>query len=176
MGDEIKEIVEDALDDLKDDLEDSIRDTIEDAISDMKDDLTDEIEDIIEDSIRDAIEDAISDMKDDLTDEIEDIIEDTISNYFPEILANCLSNMEFCMKDGTIVRPVQRKRLMLVSPDKSKMLECHGGLKVDGCTLIIQTSVNSWRDIAVYRSREEAVEALQRVKDAMLSGVEIFEL
>lgn len=149
MGDEIKEIVEDVLDDLKNDLEASIRD---------------------------AIEDATSDMKDDLTDEIEDIIEDTISNYFPEILANCLSDMEFCMKDGTVVRPVQRKRVMLVSPDKSKMLECHGGLKVDGCTLIIKTGVNSWHDIAVYRSREEAVEALQRVKDAMLSGVEIFEL
>lgn len=149
MVDEFKEINKDMLDDLKDDLSDSIRD---------------------------AIEDAISDMKDDLTDEIEDMIEDTISNYFPEILANCLSDMEFCMKDGTVVRPAQRKKIWLLSPDKSKMMECRGGLKVDGCTLIIKTGVNSWRDIAVYDSREMAIEALQRVKDAILSGVEILEL
>lgn len=164
MEEKIREIIEDALDDLKD----SIKDAVKDTLSDIKDDL--------EDDVRDAVENAISDMKDDLTDEIEEMIEDTISNYFPEILANCLSDMEFCMKDGTVVRPVQSKKIWLLSPDKSKMMECHGGLKVDGCTLIIKIGVNSWRDIACFGSREEAIEALKRVKDAMLSGVEIFEL
>lgn len=41
---------------------------------------------------------------------------------------------------------------------------------------IRKTGISSWENIAAYQSREEAVEALVRVKDAMENGLSIFEL
>lgn len=61
-------------------------------------------------------------------------------------------------------------------PYKSKLLICYGGLRVDGSSLMIQTRISSWEDIAYYQSREEAIEALLKVKNAMESGVSTFEL
>lgn len=64
----------------------------------------------------------------------------------------------------------------MLSPDKTKLLLCHGGLRVENTDLMVQTGISSWENIAAYQSREEAVEALVRVKDAMENGLSIFEL
>lgn len=47
------------------------------------------------------------------------------------------------------------------------MLPCYGGLRVDGSSLIVQTSASCWESIAYYKTREEAIKALEKVKDTM---------
>jgi len=52
---------------------------------------------------------------------------------------------------------------------------CYGGLLVNSASMI-QIRISSWENIAYYQSREEAIEALLKVKNAMESGVSTFEL
>ena len=66
--------------------------------------------------------------------------------------------------------------MKLLSPDKTKLLLCYGGLRVDGRSLIVQTRISCWETIAVYQSKEDAVEALLKVKKAMDAGAVSFEL
>ena len=65
--------------------------------------------------------------------------------------------------------------MKLFSPDKTKLLLCYEGLRVEGCTLTVQTRISSWETIAVYQSKEDAVAALLKEK-SMDAGAASFEL
>lgn len=127
------------------------------------------------DSIMDELSSRLEDMIEDvLIDQIDSAVTCAVQDAMPEALGESFSDFEFVLKDGTIVRPKQHMKVF--SPDKSKLLICYGGLRVDGSSLMIQTRISSWENIAYYQSREEAIEALLKVKNAMESGVSTFDL
>lgn len=97
-----------------------------------------------------------------------------LEETLPEILAGCLADFDFILRDGTLVRPCRRMKVF--SPDKSKLLMCYGGLRVDGTSLLIQTRVCSWECIACYPDREAAMAALKLVHEAMEAGQPLLEL
>lgn len=125
----------------------------------IMDDLSDRIEEMIEDALVDQIDNAVT---------------SAIHVVLPEAFNESCSDFEFALTNGTIVRPKQHMKLL--SPDKSKLLLCYGGLRVDGSTLMVQTRISCWESIAYYKNREEAIEALIKVKNAMDSNLFIFEL
>ncbi len=127
--------------------------------------------DSIMDEVSSRLEDVIEDV---IIDQVDSAVTCAIQDAMPEALGESFSDFEFVLKDGTVVRPKQHMKVF--SPDKSKLLICYGGLRVDGSSLIIQTRISSWETIAYYQTREEAIEALTKVKNAMESGVPIFEL
>ena len=127
------------------------------------DELMDEMAARIEDAVESAVEDQVS-----------GAIIDAVQESLPEVMGECFADFEFVLPNGTIVKP--RQYMKLLSPDKTKLLLCYGGLKVDGTTLLVQTRVSSWEAIAVYESREEAVEALLKVKNAMDAHLETLEM
>lgn len=108
------------------------------------------------------LEDMIEDI---LVDQVESAVTCAVQDVFEEALHASLSRFEFVLTDGTVVRP--RPLAKIVSPDKTKMLPCYGGFRVDGCTLIMQTSATCWEHIAVYTSKEEAIQALERITEAL---------
>ncbi|MBP3568392.1 MAG: hypothetical protein J6K04_04410 [Lachnospiraceae bacterium] len=127
------------------------------------------------DSIMDELSSRLEDMIEDaLIDQIDSAVTCAVQDAMPEALRESFSDFEFVLKNGTIVRPKQHMKVF--SPDKSKLLICYGGLRVDGSSLMIQTRISSWENIAYYQSREQAIEALLKVKNAMESGVSTFEL
>ncbi|MBR6643289.1 MAG: hypothetical protein IKL28_06485 [Lachnospiraceae bacterium] len=128
-------------------------------LDDIIDELTNRVEDIVEDAI---------------TDQVEDAVICALQDMLPEVLNECFSKFEFILTDGTIVKPKQHMKLF--SPDKSKLLLCCGGLRVDGTSLMVQTRISCWEWIATYPSREEAIEALGRVHRAMEDNLSVFEL
>lgn len=128
-------------------------------LDDIIDELTKRVEVIVEDAIADQVEDAV-------TGALQDIL--------PEVLSECFLNFEFVLKDGTIVKPKQHMKLF--SPDKSKLVLCDKGLRVTGTSLMVQTRISSWENIATYQSREEAIEALVKVHNAMEEHLTVFEL
>ena len=125
----------------------------------IMDELSDRLEDMIEDALADQVEDAVT---------------CAIQDVFEEALSESLSRFEFVLDNGTIVKP--RQLMKLVSPDKAKMVLCYGGLRVDGTSLMVQTRISCWESIAYYQSREEAIEALARVRQAMEANLPVFEL
>ena len=112
----------------------------------MMDELSSRLEDMIEEILVDQVESAVT---------------CAVQDVFDEALHTSLSRFEFVLTDGTIVRPRQSAKIL--SPDKTKMLPCYGGFRVDGSTLIVQTSATCWESIAVYKTKEEATEALKKV-------------
>lgn len=127
--------------------------------------------DSIINELSDSIESALEDI---LTDRVEDAVVRSLHDALPEALSESLSAFEAVLPDGTLIRP--RRHMKLLSPDQSKLLLCYGGLRVDGCTLMVQTRISCWETIAAYPSREEAVAALLKVKNAMDAGVSSYEL
>lgn len=125
--------------------------------------LMDEMSACIEDAVENAVEDQVADA---VTCALQDVL--------PEALGECLADFEFVLPGGTVVRP--RQYMKVLSPDKTKMLLCYGGLRVDGRSLVVQTRISSWETLAVYPSREEAAEALVKVKNAMDANAETLEL
>ncbi|MBO5354061.1 MAG: hypothetical protein J6A77_12270 [Lachnospiraceae bacterium] len=109
-----------------------------------------------------------------LAEQLESAVTGALQDALPEALRESFSDFEFVLTDGTMVRP--RQYMKLLSPDKSKLLLCYGGLRVDGSTLMVQTRISCWESIACYESREEAIEALVKVKNAMEDGLSVFEL
>ena len=116
-----------------------------------------DIDSIIE-QITSKLEDALGDI---LADQVESAVTCAVQDVFEEALHTSLSRFEFELADGTVVRPTQVAKI--ISPDKTKMLPCYGGFRVDGSTLIVQTSTTCWESIAVYKSKEEATDALKKV-------------
>ena len=125
----------------------------------IMDELSTRVEEIIEDVLESVVDSAVT---------------CAVQDALPEALGEGFSNFEFILQDGTIVRPKQGMKVL--SPDKSKLFVCYGGLRVDGSSLMIQTRISSWDNIAYYQTREEAIEALIKVKNAMESGVPLLEL
>lgn len=135
------------------------------------DEWLDEMEDRIGDAVSDAAENVLNDL---LEDRLDDAVYDAVLQALPEILGDSLARFEFRLKDGTIVRP--REQMKVLSPDKSKLLCCYGGLRVDGKSLMIQTRLSCWEWIADYSDREAAIAALNRVRLAMEAGEKLLEL
>lgn len=135
------------------------------------DELTERLEEAAEEACQDAAENAIDDL---LEERLDDMVRDTLQEVLPEAVGECLAGYEFVLKDGTLVRP--RQRLRVLSPDGSKLLECYGGLRVDGKSLLIQTRVSCWEIIAAYPDREAAIAALQQVLAAMEAGEQMLRL
>lgn len=134
----------------------------------MSDDFDmDELVDELTSRVGEAVESAVGE-------QIDDAVANAVQDALPEALEECLADFEFVLTNGTIVRP--RKHMKLLAPDKSKLLLCYGGLRVDGMSLVVQTRVSSWEVIAAYPSREEAIAALEKVKNAMDAHVEMLEL
>ncbi len=147
------------MDTLSDRLENIVKDTLEDQMEDMMDTLSDRLENVVEDI---------------LEDQVEDVVRGAVLDVLDEALHASLSRFEFVLADGTVIRP--RQHMKLLSPDKSKILLCYGGLRVDGCSLIVQTGATCWERITHYPSKEEAVEALMKVKKAMDDDLAVFEM
>ena len=131
------------------------------------DELIDALSERLSEQLEEMLEDAVAD-------QIEDAVTCAVQDVFDEALHSSLSRFEFVLDNGTVVRPSQLMKV--ISPDKSKMLLCYGGLRVDGCSLQVQTSAMCWSEITYYRTREEAIEALQKIKDAMMTDAPICEL
>ena len=108
------------------------------------------------------IEDTIEDI---LKDEVESAVTSALQAALEEASQNSLSRFEFELTDGTVVRPRQLPKI--ISPDKTKMLPLYGGVRVDGSSLIIQTSATGWERIASYQSKEGAVKVLEKIKEAL---------
>lgn len=135
------------------------------------DGLMEELASRLEETVQEAVEDAVDDL---LEDRVDGAVHDAVQDILPEIFSQCLADFDFVLKDGTVVRP--RQRMKVLSPDKSKLLICYGGLRVDGKSLIIQTRISSWEWIADYPDREAAVAALKLVHEAMKAGEPLLEL
>ncbi|MCH5286999.1 MAG: hypothetical protein J1E43_06235 [Christensenellaceae bacterium] len=109
-----------------------------------------------------------------ITDRIESAVTCSLQDDLPEALSEGLLHFELVLADGTHIRP--REHMRLLSPDKSKQLLCCGDLGVDGCSQTVQTRISCWETIAEYQSKEDAVAALLKVKNAMDAGLPTFEL
>jgi hypothetical protein len=130
-----------------------------------------------EDSIKDMFEE-IRDALEELVSGIEEAVDEAVMGSFPESFVEgweqFMADHTFVKKDGTVVQgwPVTR----VLSPDKKKQLNCYGGLKVDGRTLIVQTRISSWEPLCTFESEEAAVEALKKISEAMKRGETFIEL
>lgn len=127
--------------------------------NDIIEELSSRLEDMLEDAFADQLEDAVL---------------CAVQDALPEALNESFMDYEFILKDGTVVKPRQYTKVL--SPDKSRLLPCYGGLRVDGTTLMVQTRISCWDSIAYYSTREEAIEALLKVKNAMENHLPIIEL
>ena len=130
----------------------------------------DEELDEIMNGIQDAVENAMTDVVEDLIGNIGDSVQASVQNA----IENMLASFEFTLPNGVKVTPI--KKLTVTSPDKTRMFVCYGGLKVDGLTLLVQTRVDCWQPIHVYETQEEAIQALDKVKKAMMDGLDFFDL
>ena len=82
------------------------------------------------DGILDELSSRLEDMVQDiLVDQVEDAVTCAVQDVFDEALHSSLSRFEFVLNSGTIVRP--KEQMKVLSPDKTKLLCCHGGLRVD---------------------------------------------
>ena len=126
------------------------------------------------DDLQSMLEDALEDMREEMEDKLQELVSDSISEFFAEGMEEVLHNHSFTLKDGTIIHPRQRTKVL--SPDKTRLYPCYGGLRIDGTTLQVQTRISSWNPLCTYKTKEEAVEALLKVKDAMEQGLSIIEL
>lgn len=120
------------------------------------------------------IEELSNRVEDMLEDQIENAVTCALQDALPDILSECFSNFEFELPNGTTVRPV--RRMELLGRDKSKLLLCYGGLRVDGSSLMVQTGASRWEEITHYSNRSEAIEALMKVKSALDNNFSSFEL
>ena len=126
------------------------------------------------DDLQAMLEDALEDMREELEDKLQELISDSISEFFAEGMEEILHNHQFVLKDGTVIQPRQRTKVL--SPDKTRLYPCYGGLRIDGTTLQVQTRISSWNNLCAYKTKEEAVEALLKIKDAMEQGLSLIEL
>ena len=131
----------------------------------------DELLDGMEDRLREMIEDAVTCA---LEDAVEYAVGDAVTGAVNNAVEEIVSRLEFALQDGAFAG--RRRYTYVLSRGKSKMLCCRGGLRVDGTCLMIQEGLTRWSDIARYSTREEALEALAKVKNAMLEHKEIIEL
>lgn len=118
--------------------------------------------------------------------EWEEFIESAVASSVRNAVQNILADMECILPDGTHVIP--KKYLRLTSPDKTKMLLCYGGLRVedtsrfsgrhypDGWGLVVQTAADAWDMLYIYSTKDEAIAALEKVKNALDDHLETLDL
>ena len=99
----------------------------------------------IRDAIEEAMEDAMDNVRDELEETLQESINDSISEFFAEGMEEFLKNHQFILKDGTVIRPRQRTKVL--SPDKTRLYPCYGGLRIDGTTLQVQTRISCWNPL-----------------------------
>lgn len=126
------------------------------------------------DDLQAMLEDALEDMQEEMEDKLQELVSDSISDFFAEGMEEVLHSHQFVLKDGTVIQPRQRTKVL--SPDKTRLYPCYGGLRIDGTTLQVQTRISSWNPLCTYQTKEEAVQALLKVKNAMEQGLSIIEL
>ena len=126
------------------------------------------------DDLQSMLEDALEDMREEMEDKLQELVSDSISDFFAEGMEEVLHSHQFVLKDGTVIQPRQRTKVL--SPDKTRLYPCYGGLRIDGTTLQVQTRISSWNPLCTYQTKEEAVQALLKVKNAMEQGLSIIEL
>lgn len=136
-----------------------------DELTSSLSDMLEEFESSLSDTIKDVTEDGLEDI-------LEDILYCAVSDILPEVISECLSEIKFA--NGTIAKVKQRMKLM--NKEKSKVILCYGGLRVDGTRLLVQTRNCSWETIETYTTREDAIDALGAVCTAMEEGFSLFEL
>ena len=66
--------------------------------------------------------------------------------------------------------------LLVLSPNKANLLSCRGGVKVDGCTIEVMSNKEGWITLCWYKTGKEAMDAMQRIREAMLQGKAYLEL
>ena len=126
------------------------------------------------DDLQSMLEDALDELQEEMEDRLQELISDSISEFFAEGMEEVLHNHQFVLKDGTVIQPRQKTKVL--SPDKTRLYPCYGGLRIDGTTLQVQTRISSWNNLCAYKTKEEAVDALMKVKEAMEKGLSIIEL
>ena len=133
----------------------------------IMDELSSHLDDMIENAVADHIESAVSSAIEDtlLPNALEDILSDALNET--------LSNFEFVLPNGTVVR--QRPRMKLLYPDKSKLMPCYGGLYIHGTCLMVQIEPSFWDGID-FPTKEDALAALDKIKNAMNDEVTLLEL
>jgi hypothetical protein len=133
--------------------------------------------------LSEILENALSDAASEIANEITDSVSADLVSAVSNAVANALAEMEYHLKDGTVVIP--RPRMKLMNPEKTKLILCYGGLRInkgridgggEGWNLWVQTSIQAWDAIAAYPDRESAAEALQAVSNAMEQKISLFEL
>ena len=132
----------------------------------IMDELSSHLEDMIENAVADHIESAVYSA-------IEDTLPNALEDFLSEALNETLSNFEFVLQDGTIVR--QRPRMKLLYPDKSQLMPCYGGLYIHGTCLMVQITPSFWDGID-FPTKEDALAALDKIKNAMNDEVTLLEL
>ena len=140
----------------------------------MKNDDLDEIRECIQEAIEDALEDKLEDLADEIRDLVEEVSYDFVSEAFEEGIEQYLADHEFKLSDGTIIQ--SRPMTKVMNPDKTKVLICYGGLRVDGCSLVVQTAISRWESLYYFETTEAAVEALKKVTEAIGQKVPLIEL
>ena len=108
----------------------------------MKEEDLDEIRECIEEAIENALEDKLEGLADEIRDLVEEVSYDSVSEAFEEGIEQYLADHEFKLSDGTIIQ--SRPMTKVMNPDKTKVLICYGGLRVDGCSLVVQTAISRW--------------------------------
>ncbi|MBE6634066.1 MAG: hypothetical protein E7620_06980 [Ruminococcaceae bacterium] len=132
--------------------------------------------------LTELLENALSDAASEIANEIIDSVSNDLVDAVSNAVADCLTGMEYHLKDGTVVIP--RPRMKLMNPDKTKLILCYGGLRIgkgrlnggEAWNLWVQTAVSSWDAIASYPDRESAAKAMRAVTEAMEQKISLFEL
>ena len=122
----------------------------------------------------------IREMLDEFHGEFLDSAGDLIDNSVRDAVGSVLEDFTFVLPDGTQVVP--RKKMRLTSPDRTKVLMCYGGLRVQTVTdtagwwLVVQTRADSWEQLCAYPTKEQAIEALEKVGRALDENRDSFAL
>ena len=140
----------------------------------MKEEDLDEIRECIEEAIENALEDKLEGLADEIRDLVEEVSYDSVSEAFEEGIEQYLADHEFKLSDGTIIQ--SRPMTKVMNPDKTKVLICYGGLRVDGCSLVVQTAISRWESLYYFGTPEAAVEALKKITEAIEQKVPLIEL
>ena len=147
-----------------------------------REELIDEIQSAVEEAVGDSIHDSFEDVIEDSFEELRNTIEETVEASVQNAIQNMLADFQFVLPNGTHVLP--RKRMSLISPDKTKVFLCYGGLRVVDSRispnvsweLSVQTRIDSWETICSYSTKEEATAALEKVQHAISDGLDSFSL
>ena len=140
----------------------------------MKEEDLDEIRECIEEAVESTLEDKLEELADEIRDLVEEVSYDSVSEAFEEGIEQYLADHEFKLSDGTIIQ--SRPMTKVMNPDKTKVLICYGGLRVDGCSLVVQTAISRWESLYYFETPEAAVEALKKITEAIEQKVPLIEL